>query len=79
MPTQGHEDLSGHAGLAPSDFLLCWPMKDGLRGQYFPDNDAVMAGVQHAYIANGGDYVEPYCVVVSEALLLERTEYMSCG
>jgi hypothetical protein len=28
--------------LTPSDFHLFGPMKDGLRGQHFPGNDAVV-------------------------------------
>ena len=32
--------------LAPSDFHLFGPMKDGLRGQYFPNNDAVIQAVK---------------------------------
>ncbi|PNF14748.1 hypothetical protein B7P43_G08352 [Cryptotermes secundus] len=31
--------------LAPSDFHLFGPMKDGLHGHHFPDNDAVIAAV----------------------------------
>jgi histone-lysine N-methyltransferase SETMAR len=32
--------------LAPSDFHLFGLMKDELRGQHFPDNDAVIAAVR---------------------------------
>ena len=32
--------------LAPSDFHLFTPLKDGLRVQRFPDNDAVIAAVK---------------------------------
>jgi len=57
--------------LAPSDFHLFGPTKDGLRGQHFPSNDAVIQAVKqwadfyealvHHWqkcIANSGDYVE---------------------
>jgi hypothetical protein len=38
---------------APSDFHLFGPMKDGLRGQHFPDNDAVIAAVRK-WLASAG-------------------------
>ena len=32
--------------LAPPDFHLFGPLKDGLRGQHFPDDDAVITAVK---------------------------------
>jgi hypothetical protein len=41
-----------------SDFHLFEPMKDGLRGQYFPDNDAVSAAVRKWVNSAGADFYE---------------------
>ncbi|PNF28558.1 hypothetical protein B7P43_G12914 [Cryptotermes secundus] len=43
-------------GLAPLDFHLFGPMKDGLRGQHFPDNDAVIAAVRKWLASAGADF-----------------------
>ncbi|PNF23161.1 hypothetical protein B7P43_G03652 [Cryptotermes secundus] len=43
-------------GLAPSDFHLLGPMKDGLRGQHFPENDAVTAAVRKWLASSGADF-----------------------
>ncbi|PNF23675.1 Mariner Mos1 transposase [Cryptotermes secundus] len=42
--------------LAPSDFHLFGPMKDGLCGQHFPDNDAVIAAVRKWLASAGADF-----------------------
>ncbi|PNF17980.1 hypothetical protein B7P43_G17450 [Cryptotermes secundus] len=42
--------------LAPSDFHLFGPMKDGLRGQHFPDNDAVIVAVRKWLASAGADF-----------------------
>jgi len=44
--------------LAPSDFHLFGPMKDGLRGQHFPSNDAVVRAVEQWATSAGADYYE---------------------
>ncbi|PNF15955.1 hypothetical protein B7P43_G07465, partial [Cryptotermes secundus] len=43
-------------GLAPSDFHLFGPKKDGLSGQHFPDSDAVIAGVRKWLGSGGADF-----------------------
>jgi hypothetical protein len=43
--------------LAPSDFHLFGLMKDGLRGQHFPD-DAVIASVRKWVASAGADFYE---------------------
>ena len=45
--------------LPPSDFHLFAPLKDGLRGQRFPDNDAVIAAVKKRTTSAGADFYEP--------------------
>jgi len=42
--------------LAPSDFHLFGPMKDGLRGQHFPSNDAVIQAVKQWATSAGADF-----------------------
>ncbi|PNF14079.1 hypothetical protein B7P43_G02148 [Cryptotermes secundus] len=42
--------------LAPSDFHLFGPMKDGLCGQHFPDNGAVIAAVRKCLASAGADF-----------------------
>jgi hypothetical protein len=44
--------------LVPSDFHLFGPMKDGLRGQHFPDNNAVIAAVRKWVASAGADSYE---------------------
>jgi len=44
--------------LAPSDFHLFGPMKDGLRGQHFPSNDAVVRAVKQWATSVGADFYE---------------------
>ena len=44
--------------LAPSDFHLFAPLKNGLRGQRFPDNDAVIAAVKKWTTSAGADFYE---------------------
>jgi len=44
--------------LAPSDFHLFRPMKDGLRGQHFPSNDAVIRAVKQWTTSAGADFYE---------------------
>jgi transposase len=44
--------------LVPSDFHLFGRMKDGLREQYFPDNDAVIAAVRKWVASAGADFYE---------------------
>jgi len=44
--------------LARSDFHLLGPMKDGLRGQYFPSNDAVIRAVKQWATSAGADFYE---------------------
>jgi len=44
--------------LAPSDFHLFGPMKDGLRGQHFPSNDAVVRAVKQWATSAGADFYE---------------------
>ena len=44
--------------LAPSDFRLFGPMKDGLRGQHFPSNDAVVRAVEQYATSAGADFYE---------------------
>jgi hypothetical protein len=44
--------------LAPSDFHLFGPMKDGLRGQHFPSNDAVVRAVKLWATSAGADFSE---------------------
>ena len=44
--------------LAPSDFHLFGPMKDGLRGQHFPSNDAVLRAVKQWATPAGADFYE---------------------
>ncbi|PNF28779.1 hypothetical protein B7P43_G06451 [Cryptotermes secundus] len=42
--------------LAPSNFHFFGPKKDGLRGQHFPDNDAVIAAVRKRLASAGADF-----------------------
>jgi hypothetical protein len=73
-------------------------MKDGLRGRYFPSNDAVVRDVKqwatsagadiyeggmqalvHRWqkcIANGGDYVEKWCFVAKNQIVLLCSSYL---
>jgi hypothetical protein len=44
--------------LVPSDFHLFGPMKNGLRGQHFPDNNAVIAAVRKWVASAGADSYE---------------------
>jgi hypothetical protein len=44
--------------LAPSDFHLPKPMKDGLCGQHFPSNDAVVPAVKQRATSAGADFYE---------------------
>ena len=44
--------------LALSDFHLFGPMKDGLRGQHFPSNDAAVRAVKRCAISAGADFYE---------------------
>jgi transposase len=44
--------------LSPSDFQLFGPMKDGLRSQYFPYNDTVIAAVRKRVVSAGADFYE---------------------
>jgi len=44
--------------LAPSDFHLFGPMKDGLCGQHFPSNDAVVRAVKQWATSDGADFYE---------------------
>ena len=44
--------------LAPSDFHLFGPMKDGLHGQHFPSNDAVVWAVKQWATSTGADFYE---------------------
>ena len=44
--------------LAPSDFHLFGPMKDGLRGQHFPSNDAIVRAVKQWATSAGADSYE---------------------
>ena len=44
--------------LAPSDFHLFGPLKEALRGQRFPDNDAVIDAVKKWTSSAGADFYE---------------------
>jgi len=44
--------------LVPSDFHLFGPMKDGLLGQHFPSNDAVLRAVKQWATSAGADFNE---------------------
>ena len=44
--------------LVPSDLLLCGPLKDGLCGQHFPSNDAIIAAVKQWVTSAGADFYE---------------------
>ena len=44
--------------LAPSDFHLFGQMKDGLRRQHFPSNDAVVPAVKQRTTSAGADFYE---------------------
>ena len=44
--------------LAPSDFYLFGPLKDALRGQRFPDNNAVIAAVKKWTASAGADFYD---------------------
>ena len=44
--------------LAPSDFHLFGPMKDGLRRQRFPSNDPVVRAVKQWATSAGADFYE---------------------
>ena len=44
--------------LAPSDFHLFGALKDGLRGQHFPDNNVVIADVKKWTTSAGTDFYE---------------------
>jgi hypothetical protein len=61
--------------LAPSDFHLLGPMKDGLRGQHFPSNDAVVRVVKQWATSAGADIYK--CDV--QALLLRWQKRIANG
>ena len=42
--------------LAPSDFHLFRPMKDGLHGQHFPSNNTIIATVKQWVTSDGTDF-----------------------
>ena len=42
--------------LAPSDFHLLGPMKDGLCWQHFPSNDTIIASVEQWVTYAGADF-----------------------
>jgi hypothetical protein len=42
----------------PSDLNVFGPMKDGLRGQHFPENDGVIAAVRKWVTSAGVDFCE---------------------
>jgi len=42
--------------VAPSDFHLFGPMKDGLCGQHFPSNDAIVRAVKQWATSTGADF-----------------------
>ena len=44
--------------LAPSDFHLFRPMKDGLCGQHFPSNNVIIAAVKQWTTSAGADFYE---------------------
>ena len=44
--------------LAPSDFHLFGPMKDGLCGQHFPSYDAIVRAVKQWATSAGADFYE---------------------
>ena len=44
--------------LAPSDFHLFGLMKDGLHGQHFPSNDAVVRAVNQCATSAGAEFYE---------------------
>ena len=44
--------------LAPSNFHLFGPMKDGLRGQHFPSNDVIVRAVKQWATSAGADFYE---------------------
>ena len=44
--------------LAPSDFHLFGPMKDGLCGQHFPSNNAIIRAVKQWVTSAGADFYE---------------------
>lgn len=44
--------------LAPSEFHVFGPVKDGIRGQQFPDNDAVIAAARKWLKSAGADFYE---------------------
>ena len=59
MPILGGLSYRLHSqDLAPSDFHLFRPMKDGLRGQHFPSNDAVVRAVKQWATSAGADFYE---------------------
>jgi hypothetical protein len=43
----------------PPDFPLFGPMKDGLHGQHFPDNDAVIVDVRKRVVSACADFYNP--------------------
>jgi len=45
--------------LAPSDFQLFGLMKEGLCGQHFPSNDAIVRAVKQWATSAGADFYEP--------------------
>ena len=47
--------------LAPSDFHLFGPIKDGVRGQHFPSNDAVVRAVKQWATSAGANFYERGC------------------
>jgi histone-lysine N-methyltransferase SETMAR len=61
--------------LAPSDFHLFGPMKDGLRAQYFPDNDTVIAAVREWVASTGADFYERSM----QALVLRQRKCIANG
>ena len=44
--------------LAPSDFHLFGPMKDGLCGQHFPSNNAIIRAVKQWATSAGADFLK---------------------
>jgi len=42
--------------LAPSDFYLFGPMKDGLHGQHFPGNNTIIAAVKQWVSSTGAGF-----------------------
>jgi hypothetical protein len=62
MLTQERKEHYAHPpyslDLAPSDFHLFGPMKDGLHGQHFPSYNAVLQAVKQWAATNGADFYQ---------------------